>query len=162
MRLALAALLLAAMPGTAFAAPFGELPFRPVDGAANCLRTTGLPGELSRWTARGVELSTASAGGIAPQAVVPLGVLSECPVVVSDPNGFAVVAAATTRGVRIALREAGTAAWGAPATIPARGAGNVRVAVSARGDVLVAWIEGSDNPIQPVGRVRVVRRAPRG
>ena len=160
--LVLAGLLLAAMPATAFAAPFGELPFRPVDGAANCLRTTGLPGELSRWTSDGVELSTASAGGIAAQSVVPLGGMSACPVVVSDPNGFAVAAAPTTGGVRIALREAGTASWGAPTTIAAPGAGNIRVAVSARGDVLVAWIEGGDNPFQPVGRVRVVQRAAGG
>ncbi|MDA0161422.1 hypothetical protein OM076_14185 [Solirubrobacter ginsenosidimutans] len=163
MRRALVAvgLLLAAVPGTAHAAPFGELPFRPVDGAANCLRTTGLPGELSRWTSGGVELSTASAGGIAAQSVVPLGVMSECPVVASDPNGFAVAATATTRGVRIAVREAGTASWGAPITIAASGAGNVRVAVSARGDVLVAWIEGED-AFPRVGRVRVVQRAAGG
>ena len=35
--------LVALVPGTASAAPFGELPFRAVSGAATCLHATGAP-----------------------------------------------------------------------------------------------------------------------
>src|SRR3954469_21709808 len=88
------ALLLAA-PGTA-AASFGELPFRPVDDGAQCVRATGLPGELLRWTPAGGELSTVSTAGIVAPTPVPLGPVRECPVGVSDPGGFAAIAAATS------------------------------------------------------------------
>ena len=53
MRLALALVALV-FPASAAAAPFGELPFRPVAGSATCLRATGVPGELVRWTRGGV------------------------------------------------------------------------------------------------------------
>src|SRR3954467_14846031 len=44
------------LPATAAAAPFTELPFRSVPTAAVCVRATGVPGELLRWTRGGVEL----------------------------------------------------------------------------------------------------------
>src|SRR3954465_11870030 len=120
------ALLLAA-PGTAVAATlpraerssplrWGELPFRAVADGAHCVRATGLPGELLRWTPAGVELSSVSAAGIVATTPVPLGPVRECPVGVSDPGGFAAIAAATSDGVRVMVRESG--AWGAPTTMP--------------------------------------------
>jgi hypothetical protein len=156
-----AALLLAAVAPAASAAPFGELPFRPVSGVANCVRTTGLPGELSRWTPDGVELSTASAGGIVAHSTVPLRGMTECPVVVSDPSGFAGLAVATKEGVRVAVREP-TGSWDALTTIPAKLAGHVHVAVSARGDVLVAWAEGSEDANPSRFLARAVLRPPGG
>ena len=54
--------LLVLVPAAASAAPFGELPFRPVSGTATCLRATGAPGELVRSTRNGAELLQAGAG----------------------------------------------------------------------------------------------------
>ncbi len=48
----------------ALAAPFGELPFRPVGAGANCLGPTGAPGELARAAPGGVEFLTATAAGL--------------------------------------------------------------------------------------------------
>ena len=54
---ALVLVLLAAAP--ARADTFGELPFQPVAGVATCLRATGAPGEIARWTEDGIELKHA-------------------------------------------------------------------------------------------------------
>jgi hypothetical protein len=104
--------LLALVPATVSAAPFGELPFRPVSGAATCLRATGAPGELVRWVASGAELLQARPDGLVPVTTVALGELRGCPAV-AGASGWGVLAGPTESGVRIALREPG-GAWGAP------------------------------------------------
>jgi hypothetical protein len=152
-RALIAAAVLLALPVTASAAPFGELPFRPVGGAATCLRATGAPGELVRWVAGGAEVLQARPDGLVPVATVPLGKLRDCPAV-ADASGWSVLAGATASGVRIALREPG-GAWGPPITIAAKVTYGVEVAISARGDVLVAWQE----PASPrTTLVRALRR----
>ena len=54
------ALLFVAVP--AQAAPFGELPYRGVPTAAVCVRATGVPGELIRWSRGGFTCKASSAG----------------------------------------------------------------------------------------------------
>jgi hypothetical protein len=154
-RALLTAALLLAAPSTAAAAPFGELPFRAVSGAAYCVRATGMPGELVRWTSGGLELSTVPSGVFTP---VRLGKVRECPEVVSDPGGFAALAVATDQGVKVALREP-SGAWGTPTTFPVERSRAVRVAVSARGDVVVAWLDQPEAEIE-TSQTYVVRRVP--
>jgi hypothetical protein len=141
---ALVLLLLAAAP--ARADTFGELPFQPVAGVATCLRATGAPGEIARWTEEGVELMHAGAAGLAATDAVRLGDAYACPEVASQPNGAAVVAI-TVRDrqrwvVRVAVRDPG-GRFGAPValTVPVSSAVDVlslAVAVSPAGDALVA------------------------
>lgn len=150
--------LLALAPATAAAAPFGELPFTPTTGPATCLRPTGTPGELVRWTSGGAELLQASATGLAPVASIPLGELRWCPLARTYPGGAGVVANNGVRGLRAAVRDPG-AAFGAPVTLSRRG-GGFAVAASARGDAVVAWIEYVGAPRDDRVRVRVARRAP--
>ncbi len=150
--LLVAALVLAA-PASASAAPFGELPFRPVSGSATCLRATGAPGELVRWVASGAEVLQARPDGLVPVTTVGLGKLRDCPAV-ADAGGWSVLAGPTASGVRIALREPG-GAWGPPVTIAAKLTYGVEVAVSARGDVVVAWLEAAS---PRTTEVRAVRR----
>jgi hypothetical protein len=152
-RALIAAALLLALPGSASAAPFGELPFRPVSGAATCLQATGAPGELVRWVAAGAEVLQARPDGLVPVATVGLGKLRDCPAV-ADASGWGVLAGPTASGVQIALREPG-GAWGPPVTIAGKIAYGVQVAISARGDVLVAWQEFAPSRST---QVRAVRR----
>ena len=158
MRRALVVLVLLALPASASAAPFGELPFRPVSGAATCLRATGAPAELVRWVRDGAEVLTARPEGLVPQATVPLGDLQGCPSMASEAGGAAVIAGPLRTGVRVAVREPG-GGWGAPITFPARNIGAVDVAVSARGDAVVAW---EQDVTLTEGRARVVRRSAGG
>jgi len=155
MKRLLIALLLLAFPAPAAAAPFGELPFRPVAGGAACLRPTGAPGELVRWYDGGAEVLAVQPNGLVPVTRVPLGRGIACPVVASDANGAAIVAASDRGRLRVALREP-AGAWGAPFTLAARDVGQAAVAISARGDAVVAWTEGV-GPRED-GRVRVARR----
>jgi hypothetical protein len=155
-RALITAALLFAAPATATAAPFGELPFRPVSGAATCLQATGAPGELVRWVRDGAEVLEARADGLVPVTTVPLGKLRDCPAAAGDAGGAAILAAPTADGIRIALREPG-GTWGAPITVPARRAGAVEVAISARGDAIVAWLELPSSTARTT-RVRTVRR----
>jgi len=72
MRVAVLTLALAGLaPAAASAAPFGEPPFTPVSGEATCLRATGVPGELVRWTSTGARLEEAD------QHLLAQAVLSE-------------------------------------------------------------------------------------
>ncbi len=158
MKRLLIALLLLAFPAPAAAAPFGELPFRPVTGGAACLRPTGAPGELVRWYEGGAEVLAVQPSGLVPVTRVPLGRRIECPVVASDPNGAAILAASDRGRLRVALREP-AGAWGAPFTLAARDVGEAAVAISARGDAVVAWTEGVG--LRETGRLRAARR-PRG
>ncbi len=152
----LAALLV--MPASAAAAPFGELPFQPVSGGAACLRPTGAPGELMRWYEGGAEVLAVQPSGLVPITRVPLARRIACPAVASDPNGAAVIAAATRSGVRVAVREPG-GSWGKAVTLPGGSFGDVAVGVSERGDAVVVWVE----PVERErARVRLARRAPGG
>ena len=149
------ALLLAlVLPASASAAPFGELPLRPVSGSATCLRATGAPGELVRWTRDGVEVLAVGPAGPVPVATIGLGRLRGCPAAASDPGGAAVIAGATEAGIRISLREPG-GTWGAPLTLAAEEPLDPDVAISARGDAVVAWTEYRSNDR---ARTRVARR----
>jgi hypothetical protein len=151
----LIALLLLAFPAPAAAAPFGELPFRPVAGGAACLRPTGAPGELVRWYEGGAEVLAVQSGGLVPVTRVPLGRRIACPVVASDANGAAILAASDRGRLRVALREP-AGGWSAPFTLVSREVGQAAVAISARGDAVVAWTEGVG--LRENGRLRVARR----
>src|SRR5688572_10014997 len=112
MRATVAALaMLLAMPASAAAAPFGELPFRSVSGGAGCLRPTDAPGELVRWYDGGAEVLAVQSSGLVPVTRVPLGRRIACPVVASGANGAAVLASSDRGRLRVALREAG-GPWG--------------------------------------------------
>jgi hypothetical protein len=75
-------------PASAFAATFGELPSRPVDGTATCLRATGAPGEVVRWTKTGAQFLQAGPGGFTPAGDVPAnGEPQDCPAVAAQPGG---------------------------------------------------------------------------
>ena len=120
------------------------LPLRPVEGVATCVRVTGAPGELSRWTRSGVELLRADT--LAARGEVRLGGTGECPQVASQPNGAAIAAAVVRRGttivVRVALREPG-GEFGAPSSLIVPSAGKadpvaLAVAISSSGDAVVA------------------------
>jgi hypothetical protein len=148
-----------AVPASAGAAPLGELPFQRVADGAACLAPTGAPGEMSRSAEGGAEVLAARADGLGRPALVPLGELPGCPRAAADASGAAVVAGATEGALRVALREPGAAGFGAPLTLAA--AKNVfalSVAVSSRGDAVVAWAEYAYAPGRV--RIRVARRNP--
>lgn len=158
LRALLTTLAVLAFPAGASAAPFGELPFQPTDGAAACLRATGAPGEVVRWVRGGVQTMTARADGLHPTGGVPLGTSTSCPDVAGHPNGAAVLAASVTGGIRVALREPGSASWSAPVTLKAAEHANVAgLAISPRGDVVLAFMETGE-AIEARTTVRVVRR----
>src|SRR5689334_17777330 len=107
-----AAVLLAVLPASAAATPFGELPFRPAGGTATCLRATGYPGEVVRSTKTGAEFLQATPAGLVPVAAVNgPSQTSRCPVAAARGDGAGVVAFGApeeTRGgvaVQVALRE---------------------------------------------------------
>ena len=84
-------------PAAAAAAPFGELPFRPVSGAATCLRATGAPGELVRPTKSAVQVLRAGPAGLEPVAGLPAEDIRGCPRAAARPGGAGVVAYADER-----------------------------------------------------------------
>jgi hypothetical protein len=159
MRLALTFALLLAAPATASAAPFGELPFRPVRGAAECLAPAGEAGALVRWAPGGAELMRATATGLAPESVARLGDVNDCPVAALDPSGAGVVAGAGDNGVRISTRQPG-GSWSPPLEIAGRRARSVAVGISPRGDGVVAG--GEYAPSYKSADVRIVQRVPGG
>ena len=149
-------------PATATAAPFGEPPFTPVTGAATCLRATGVPGELMRWTSAGASFVHASAGGFSPRSEVRAGgeVLG-CPAVASQPDGAGVLAFGRLdeSELRVSLREPGSGVWSASAPLEgARPLSPPAVAVSERGDAVIAWAEPAGAVEDQAYRVRVARR----
>jgi hypothetical protein len=156
LRLALALLVVLVLPSSAAAAPLGELPFQPVRAGAACLAPTGAPGELSRWAEGGAEILVAGAGGLGRPLKVPFGALPGCPRAAADASGAAVVAGATEDALRVALREPRGAGFGAPVTLAAaEDVYDLSVAVSPRGDAVVAWAEYAT----PRVRIRIARRA---
>jgi hypothetical protein len=162
--LSTAAVLLAVLPASASAAPFGELPFRPAGGTATCLRATGYPGEVVRSTKTGAEFLQATSAGLVPVAAVN-GPASRCPVVAARSNGAGVVAFGASEetrsdvGIHVALREPG-GAWSAPAEVAAvqqfAEDQALDADVSERGDALVAFAGGDPKH----WGIRAVRRAP--
>ena len=148
--------------GSASAAPFGELPFRPVSGAATCLRATGAPGELVRAPATGAEVLRAGPAGSDAGRRLPPADARRLPA--RRRRGRAAPgwsrtprATATTpsRSSRRVVREPG-GSWGpvdrraaAPGPATAR-----RVGVSERGDALVA------SRLRPVLVASQIRRGP--
>ncbi|RKQ91127.1 hypothetical protein C8N24_0944 [Solirubrobacter pauli] len=158
LRAILITLAVLAFPAGASAAPFGELPFQSAGGAAACLRPTGAPGEVVRWVRGGVQTMTARADGLHPTGGVPLGTSTRCPDVTGHPNGAAVLAAAVTGGIRVALREPGAGSWSPPVTLKGQEYSSVAdVAISPRGDVVLAWTETGE-AIEARTTVRVARR----
>ncbi len=159
MRAFLAALALTlAAPASAAAAGFGELPLQTVQPGAVCVRATGAPGELVRWTPRGARIVAATAAGLGGSTPVPLGGdVHGCPVAAAQPGGAGVVAALVDDGIGVALREPG-GGWAPPVRLRPTGPdapGDLAVAVSASGAAVVAWSTTSGTG---AGRVEVARR----
>ncbi|MDA0172947.1 hypothetical protein OJ998_27850 [Solirubrobacter taibaiensis] len=150
-----------AFPASAGAAPYGTLPFTRVPDGTACASPTGAAGEILRWTEGGVELLTAAADGLHGTDGVALGNLSGCPRVAAQPGGAAVAAGATARELRVALREPGAGSFAAPVRVAAtEKVFALDVAVSARGDAVVAWAERTSSPARV--RIRVARRSAGG
>ena len=145
-----------AVPATAAAAPFGELPFREVPSAAVCVRATGVPGELLRWSRGGFTLMQARADGLQDVGAVSLGTLAACPAVAADAATGAAVVAGTDRGVIRVVQRAPGGRWAAPATIRTTSFTDPDVAVSARGDAVLTWAEYGPNGRS--ARIRAARR----
>jgi hypothetical protein len=123
----------------------------PRSAVATCLRATGAPGlvgllaPLERRMSP-YDLLRVSEQGAEVVGTARLGILDECPAVAAGAGGHAVVAgAARTRGfrsvVRATLAEPG-GAFGAPVDLGRTryGLTRVAVAVSPRGDAVVAWV----------------------
>jgi hypothetical protein len=161
--------MLAALPATASAAPFGELPFVALSGAAECVRAPGPPGLLARTQGRGVRFMLAGAAGLTPADSATLGGQAfPCAEVAVAPSGAGVIAGRTlttdqaSYHLTVTLRDPG-GAWANAQTL-ARGPAppaSVAVAVSERGDAAVAWA-GTRRLFSGPYRLRVARRSPGG
>src|SRR4051794_36253637 len=91
--LVLALAVLAALPASASAAPFAELPFLSLTGAAECVQAPGPPGVLARGRQRGVRFMQAGPAGLAQREAASLGGVSfPCPGVALAASGAGVVA----------------------------------------------------------------------
>src|SRR3954451_10457672 len=102
-RLALALLVLAAMPASASAAPFAELSPLTVKNPARCLRATGAPGEVVRWAPGGADFLPATAAGFGAPVHVALGDgFGGCPLAMAQPSGAAIVVEETDDGIAFA------------------------------------------------------------
>ncbi|WP_028067144.1 hypothetical protein [Solirubrobacter soli] len=161
------AVLALALPATASAAPFGDLPFQALKGPAVCLRATGAPGELVRQTETTAPFLTAAPAGLTAGGVLPTDGAQDCVEVASWPGGGGVLAfpvyseADGETWVRGFLREPGHD-WGEPVDIlpPGPRSGiELAVAASARGDALVATRTSDERRRQVV---TVARRLPGG
>jgi hypothetical protein len=163
-RVALALALGALAPASASAAPFGELPFQTVARGVSCVRATGMPGELVAWAPDGARVLRATPSGLSASTTVPLGRATGCPQAAAQPSGAGVIATPVEGGISVALREPG-GGWGAPVTValPAETqVSGLGVAVSERGDAVVAWREQRFSSDGEANFIRAVRRAPGG
>ncbi len=169
MRIAALTLALAVLaPASASASPLGEPPSTPVSGAATCLRATGVPGELVRWTSTGARFLQASAAGFTNGAEVRAGGEAiGCPAVAAQPNGAGVLAFAALDEseaplLRTSLRDP-AGSWSAPAPLEgARAFSPPAVAVSERGDAVILWAEQAGGVDEEAYRVRAARRSAGG
>src|SRR3954447_7318949 len=169
--LVLVLLLGAALPATASAAPFGELPFRPVAGSAKCLDTTGAPGELVRDTDSGSELLRATATGLTSLGTAaPAGEGGFlCAHAATAASGAGVIAQRAlsiekgTFSVAAQVRDPGGAWSPAQSLAGSKGdADSLAAAVSEHGDGAVAWTQAdTDDDVGP-HRLLLARRAPGG
>ena len=121
-----------------------------------CVRATGVPGELLRWSRGGFTLMQARADGLQDVGTVKLGTLAECPGVAADATTGAAVVAGTDKGVIRVVQRAPGGGWGAPATLRSTSFTDPQVAVSARGDAVLTWVEYAKGGQR--SRVRVARR----
>lgn len=161
LRFALLPVLLLAVPAGA-SADFKEAPAFLVEGQAEFWQGTGRPGEVAVGTATGVRTLRATRAGFEPVGEVRMGDGFSAGELVSAPSGAAVLAGTVNYedSVAAAVRDPG-GAWSAPLPVAERqgwAPERVRAAVSARGDVVVAWTESRFRP-EPSTRVRVARRA---
>ena len=163
---------LAALPA-APAAAWQEVPFRILPGGntATCLRATGADGGLAavgplERRATPLDLLAAGTGRPAVRERVRFPIALDC-AAVREQGGTGVVAAPVVRPgthrveLRAAVREQGRA-FGTPVRLgraPEENGAHA-VAVSARGDALVAWIQETGRGAQARERIAVVRRAP--
>src|SRR4051812_35770224 len=160
-RLALALLILAAIPAAASAAPFGELSPLTVRSPARCLRATGAPGEVVRWAPGGADFAQATASGFGAPVHVTLGDgFGDCPLAMAQPSGAAVVVEKTYDGIAFAVRDA-RGAWGPTQTVTGADGDSLEypaAAVSANGDAVVAWTDVSELHSHTAARLLVARR----
>ncbi len=166
--------LVALVPGTASAAPFGELPFRAVSGAATCLHATGAPGELVRSLTQrnrgdaGAQLLQASGTGLARVTDLRNEIYgSGCPQAVARPNGAGIVTVYSfstpspgTPVIRASLRAPG-GAWGpldnATSAEDLTPGQPIAAAVADGGEALIAF---ATQPTKSRVEIVAVRRAP--
>jgi hypothetical protein len=165
----LALAFLAALPATASAAPFAELPFLSLAGAAECVQAPGPPGLLARGQPRGIRFLQAGPAGWAQGEAASLSRGSfPCPVVAVAASGAGVVAGRTLGSDKRPFHVTATArdpggAWAKPQTLARRSAPppSLVAAVSERGDAALAWTETKEFLTGPY-RLRLARRAPGG
>ena len=149
------------LPATASAAPFGELPFRPVSGPATCLRRPARPGSSCAGRRAAPSCCRRRPAGLVPMATVALGPLRTAR------------SRRPTRAARASWRVPTRAGSGSRCATPAgRGARRSRSPrrwrrrrcprTSARGDVVVAWAEYEQGSASATAHVRVVRRVAGG
>jgi hypothetical protein len=159
LKLALTLAILAASPASA--APFGELPFQPVQTPARCLQATGVPGELVRWAPDGVEVFQATRSGFSPPVHVVLGEApGVCPIVATQPSGAALIIQQPYEGgIELAVREPG-GDWHTQALpdTPGHLRTGVDADVSPRGDAVIGWQDVRDGGSGTSHRVLVTRR----
>ena len=135
-------------PATRRRRAFGELPFRTVPTAAVCVRATGVPGELVRWSKGGFS----HAGARRRPARRRAGDARDDPGLPRGGGG------SDDRSRRHRGHDGGCVpgrpcatrpeCGGAPATIRTPGFPDHSVAVSAGGDAAVAWLE-ADERLRP-------------
>ena len=136
------------------------------DAIATCLRFTGEPGELALLgplsRSSPTDFVEAGAGGLAERGRTSVGALFDCAAVAGGGGATVVAGAAQGRDNSSRLRAVvrrPDGRWGAPALlgrVPAPGQGPVAAAVSARGDVLVAWVETTGTTLRSSGRGRIM------
>lgn len=147
----------------------------PRDAIATCLRSTGDPGQLALLgplSRRGSPTDLVEAGGgrLSERGRASVGALFECAAVATGGSTL-VVAGARWRGdgeprLKVLVRD--RAAKDSRTTTLGRirpgSDGQVAAAVSPRGDVLVAWVDGDAATLESSGRARIMvaRRPPGG
>jgi hypothetical protein len=155
---------------TAAQAKLIEPPGADLGHVATCVRATGVPDELlttGTWGAHGgVRLYRATPAGPVGGERIPVAFQATCASVASDPQGGTAVAVAGANGagkdaerhVLVAVRPPG-GRFGAPVVLAStsRGISQPAVAIDARGDAIVAWLETGFRATDFGETVRVAR-----
>src|SRR4051812_7218093 len=118
-RLALLAFVLMALPGTASAAPLGEVPAIEVRASGECLNWTGVPGQIAVARGNRVRFVQASRAGFALGPEVAFSDGFDCAVATGRASGAGVIAGTNAAGVAAAVQDPG-GAWSAPLTVATR------------------------------------------